>query len=370
MVLKSAPAPIALPDGSVPPQDLMVLDVSGSGVEAGRAYGAACRTLIERHLTHVLTRLQARRGFDRGEAFRRALPYREATRAQQPALAAEVDGVAEGAGLPLPAGWVLQLRAELMRDEERAAADECTSFAVVGEASADGGTLAGQNADLPAFYSDLLVLLRREAPGQPRLLTLTPAGQIGYHGMNDAGVAVFANFLHADGWRVGVPRYLLTRIALAERSREAAVAAVERTERASPRNVVIADEDGATDLELTVAESARLEPEEGLLAHSNHYVAPSLAEREESVGRALQNSRRRLARMQQLLRAERGRIDVPAMARLLRDRDAAPDALCRARGEWEDDVITIASTIAEVRARRLWITVGPPHQAAYHPYDV
>ena len=49
---------------------------------------------------------------------------------------------------------------------------------------------------------------------------------------------------------------------------------------------------------------------------------------------------------------------------------AASDALCRASGEWDDDLITIASTIAEVRARRLWITLGPPHAAAYHPYGV
>ena len=49
--------------------------------------------------------------------------------------------------------------------------------------------------------------------------------------MNEHGVAV-ANFLHTDGWRVGVP-HLLTRIALAERTREAALAAVTRTQRAS-----------------------------------------------------------------------------------------------------------------------------------------
>ena len=45
---------------------------------------------------------------------------------------------------------------------------------------------------------------------------------------------------------------------------------------------------------------------------------------------------------------------------------AAPDALCRAGGEWDDNLITIA----EVPARRLWITIGPPHQDAYYPYGV
>jgi hypothetical protein len=58
------------------------------------------------------------------------------------------------------------------------------------------------------------------------------------------------------------------------------------------------------------------------------------------------------------------------MAGILRDRDGVPDALCRALGEWPDDISTIASTIAEVDQRRLWIAIGPPHEAAYYPYQV
>src|SRR5205085_11372093 len=180
--------------------------------------------------------------------FARALPYRDFTLREQPDLGAEIDGVADGAGIPRPAAWVLQLRAELMRPAERAREHECTSFAVVGSASADGGTLAGQNADLPAFYSSLLVLVRRTPVDGPALLNLTPAGQIGYHGMNEVGVSVFANFLYSDRWRIGVPRYLLTRIGLSERTLGAAVEAIENTFRASPRNLMVADATGAFDV--------------------------------------------------------------------------------------------------------------------------
>jgi isopenicillin-N N-acyltransferase-like protein len=367
----AAASPLALPDGSLPPQDLRVLDVPGRGYAAGALYGEACRDLIREHLEYSLGRLDRGRGVGMEEAFRRAGAYRTLTMAEQPDLAAEIDGVARGANFGrAEAAWVLQLRAELQRPVENAREHECTSFAVVGEATADGETIAGQNADLPAFYSRLLVLLRRDVPGQGRVTTLTPAGQIGYHGMNEHGVAVFANFLHTDGWRVGVPRYLLTRIALAERTREAAVAAVARTLRASPRNLLIADRAGATDLETTPTEVARIEPTDGVLAHSNHYVAPVLEGAERAEAKGIANSRQRLAQMTALLRARRGTLDIPGIAAVLRDRQCAPDALSRAHGEWSDDVITIASTIAEVAARRLWIAIGPPHQAAYYPYSV
>jgi hypothetical protein len=188
--------------------------------------------------------------------------------------------------------------------------------------------------------------------------------------MNEAGVAVFANFLYSDGWRVGVPRYLFTRIALAERSREAAVAAVERTPRASSRNLMVADSNGATDLETATDATARVEPEDGIVAHSNHHVAPALQSRERTSESDLQNSRVRLHRMHTLLRDAQGTLDVPRIAGILRDREGAPDALCRLPGEAEDELITIASTIADVGARKLWIAIGPPNQAAYHAYAV
>jgi isopenicillin-N N-acyltransferase-like protein len=367
----AAPTPLGLPDGSTPPQNLRILDIPGSGFQAGALYGEACRDLIQEHLDYALGRLDRSRGVGAEAAFRRAAAYRTLTAGEQPDLAAEIDGVAHGANLSCTeAAWALQLRAELQRPVERANEHECTSFAVVGEATADGETIAGQNADLPAFYSRLLVLMHRTIPGQGRMTTLTPAGQIGYHGMNEHGVAVFANFLHTDGWRVGVPRYLLTRIALAERTREAAVAAVTRTQRASPRNLLIADPSGATDLETTPIEVARIEPTDGVLAHSNHYVAPALEHVERAAPEGIANSRQRLAQMTALLRERRGTLDIPGIAAVLRDRHCAPDALSRAPGEWTDDVITIASTIAEVAARRLWITIGPPHQAAYYPYSV
>jgi isopenicillin-N N-acyltransferase like protein len=363
--------PLALPDGSVPPQELRVIEVPGSGFAAGALYGEACRDVIREHLDHALGRLDRGKGIGMDEAFGRAGAYRAVTAAEHPDLAAEIDGVAHGANLACAeAAWALQLRAELQRPVERAKEHECTSFAVVGDATVDGATIAGQNADLPSFYSRLLVLLRRTIPGQGRMTTLTPAGQIGYHGMNEHGVAVFANFLHTDGWRVGVPRYLLTRIALAERTREAAVAAVTRTLRASPRNLLIADPSGATDLETTPTEVARIEPTGGVLAHSNHYVAPALASVERAAPEGIANSRRCLAQMTALLRERRGTLDIPGIAAVLRDRQCAPDALSRAPGEWTDDVITIASTIAEVAARRLWIAIGPPHLAAYYPYGV
>lgn len=349
------------------PAELQLVDVEGEGLAAGRAYGEACRDRIAEHLEGVLARLSGVHGVALARAHEHALRYRAATARAHPELAAEVDGVAQGANLTPPAGWVLQLRAELSQGV--GAAPECTSLAVTGSASAAGGTLAGQNLDLPPSYRDLLVLLRRRPLDGPPLLTVTPAGQIGQHGLNATGVAVFANFLVCDGWRVGVPRYLLSRLALAARTRQAAMLAVERTRRGSPRNLLVADPHGVVDVEATPTASARLHPRDGRLAHTNHFLS-RLRGHERADADWLRNSRHRLARVNALLADAEQPLGVDDLARILRDREGAPDAVCHVPGEGREELSTVASTIAETAERRLWVAVGAPHSAPYRPYDV
>ena len=157
------------------PAAATLLDVPGRGFQAGVLYGEACRDLIQAPgLCARQARPQPGRGVE--AAFRRAAAYRTLTAAEQSDLAAEIDGVAHGANLPCTeAAWVLQLRAELQRPVERA--NELMHLVRRRRRRHDGETIAGQNADLPSFYSRLLVLMHRTIPGQGRMTTLTPAGR-------------------------------------------------------------------------------------------------------------------------------------------------------------------------------------------------
>lgn len=340
------------------PPPLLRVRAVGPPRAAGRAYGEAAAPLIRRHLDLALAHLRAA-GVAEGAATERATAYRAATAAARPELADEVDGVAEGAGIARELAWVLQLRAELTRPRGRDGA-ECSSLAV---RDRHGAILAGQNVDLPTGYRDVLVLLEREPPGLPRVVTLTPAGQIGQNGMNADGVTLFANFLHVPGWRVGVPRYLLTRVALAERTRAAAVAAVAATPRAASRNLLIADPDGAVNVETAPAAIATAELRERPLLHTNHVLSERLAGQERAPAPLLANSRARLARLRAL--TDGVPLDRDALMAILRDRRGAPDALCHLPGDSEEDWATVASVIAEPAARRLHIAVGAPSRRPY-----
>ena len=74
----------------------------------------------------------------------------------------------------------------------------------------------------------------------------TTAGLLGHTGLNEAGVGVCANFVDdPGGWGEGLPRYLLSRLALREKTVDAALEAALRPPRAASRNLLIADATGA-----------------------------------------------------------------------------------------------------------------------------
>jgi isopenicillin-N N-acyltransferase-like protein len=341
----------------------------GSHREIGRQFGEACQPLIERHLDLALARLERRQRLSVAEALSRTARFRGYVERYAPFLAEEIEGLAEGAGIGQSQAYLLQLRAELdhhrVRDFEAAA--ECTTFVALSEATANGVGIVGQNADLPEFYSELGVMVELRPDDSPAVLMLTPAGQVSYIGINDRGMGAFANYLICDGWRDGYPRYLFSRLALQHDNVHDGLAAVRGVHRASSRNLIMLDrQDDALNFENTPTRGVSLRPQDGFLAHTNHYVAEELLEEERSEGPALENSRARLERITALLEKERGRFGVESAKAIFRDRGGLPNAICRVAGDVAgSDVVTFASVIAEPSEGRMWVAKGPPSRYSY-----
>ncbi|MGG0938380.1 C45 family peptidase [Brevibacillus centrosporus] len=350
---------------------------SGTHREIGQQFGGTCKELIRKHRDYALERLRSQTGISSRQVLEEAaMRYRPYVIQHADFFDEEIQGIAEGAGISLAEAYLLQLRAELARDLTMSS--ECTTFAVLPEVTSEGTGLIGQNADLPAFYSELGVVAEFVPNDAPAHLMLTPAGQVSYIGINDQGVGVFANFLTCDDWRVGFPRYLLSRLALMHGSVEEAIAAVRSVHRASSRNLIMLDRHGkAADMETTAAQDALIEPVAGLLVHSNHYITEELQQEERLPEQLLENSRVRLSRMRSLLEGKRGQLNAQVMQNILRDRETYPHPLCVAPGDAPyqtpgdqgADIITFASVIAEPGKGQLWIAIGPPHQYEYKCYS-
>lgn len=310
--------------------------------------------------------LQDKQGIARETELRNAHRLHPYVHESAPFFDEEISGIAEGARISIEEAWLLQLRAELgvvpaehIQDEP---GDECTSYAALAPATSVGVPLIGQNADLPSFYNQLGVVVEMIFDDMPSVLMLTPAGQVSCLGINDKGMAAF-NYLTCDGWRVGFPRYLFSRLALTHETVDDAIEAINGLHRSSSRNLMLMDgHGGAADLETTPARSARIDPEHDLIAHANHYEHPDLQDEERAKDSYLPNTRTRSTSMRNLLERHQSELNPEMMQTILRDRSSFPDCLCRE----ETDVpahhtITFASLIARPTRGEMWIAVGPPH---------
>lgn len=358
-----------------PPDILPFASVRGTWGAMGADIGQLFSPLIGRHLDAWIAHVMRETGAPRAAVVAAAQPYASSIQAHAPFLWEELEGMARGSGIPLEELLVLQARAEVLRAKRaaRPAAPaveppaECTTFAVGGRRAESGRTLFGQNVDLAPFLAEFGVIIRQQPREAPATLMYMTAGLLGHNGLNEAGVGVCANFVDdPGGWGEGLPRYLLSRLALREESADAALAAAMRPPRAASRNLLVADSRGNfLDAELLRKEAGIIRGRDGLLVHANHLESPEFQGYETPT----ENSLRRRERLETLLTKPPGPLAVADVQRAYRDHANAPHSLC-AHPFAGRDVQTVVSVIGDLGRLELHAAKGAPCRAVYATYTV
>jgi len=346
---------------------LPFIHAQGSWGEIGRQVGRMLAPAIERHVDAWTRHVVEETGCPRAAVEAAAAPFAAPIREHAPFLWEELDGMAGGSGVALARLLILQARAEVMRANKGTPAPlECTTFAVSGP-RAGGATLFGQNVDLVPFVESFGVVIRQMPKDAPAALLYTTAGLLGHNGLNEAGVGVCANFIDdPGGWGEGLPRYLLSRLALREESAEAARAAALAPPRAASRNLLIVDDRGTLiDVEALRKEAAVLRGVDGLLVHANHLEAPEFKDYEVPK----ENSLRRRERLQGLLADAKAPVTVADIQGFYRDHANAPHSLC-AHPFPGRNLQTVVSVIGDLTARELHAAKGSPCRAPYASYTL
>ncbi len=347
------------------------VSVGGSHAEIGYQLGRECRDGIGLALQHVseeisnFTTLEEAK--DRAEKY---LPYIERDAGH---MVEELEGLADGAGIAMAEALMLQLRFELVGFDGRGG-EGCSSFAIV-----DGGQRStGQNVDAPSWHKALGMVLEIRTPDGPDLLMYNYyPGMIGYLGINSAGLSVFGNAVVSPGWRIGFPRYLAVRLALEQETVAAAEAEIRQLHRASTINLVITDNAGTIrDLELDVEEVGALDPVNGRLFHTNHYLCEALVEKERLlplIPDTVDRLRVGKERLDAISLADPNVDVVATMRELLADHSIGPSSICRHKAEvsqydgdqWE----SIGSIIAEPDHGRMNVCFGNPCELVYEEFS-
>ena len=298
---------------------------------------------------------------------RRETDFKSAIRRHAPDLLEEIEGVAEGAGLPPDEVYALQLLDEEWAYRARRAAGptpaKCSSLAI---ASEGGPTWIAQNMDLGNYTDGHQAMLRISADGdKPAALVFTTAGMIGLMGVNAAGVGVCVNSLpQLPNAAEGLPVAFVLRRLLQTRGLDEASELVQSLPHATNQHYVIAASGGVRSFEASAATVVEYHaPDPSRVFHTNH---PLVAAASPTTPHAWENSEARLRSLTDRLAG--GAPGLGQIEDALCARDDPRHPVCRS-GAGRDG-FTTGSMISELTPGRVasWASAGPPDAGGYHAF--
>lgn len=336
-----------------------VVSVAGTPYEMGFQHGLIAAGLIQKYLIWI----ERMTGKSRDTLCAAALKFQPLMEKLSPRFVEEVRGLAAGADLSFEEALLCQVRGEAAQVRDEA----CTAFALTGKATKGGKTLAGQNQDLAPEYGDFAILLRIDPSDErPRMLMFTFAGQLGYSGLNEHGIAHFANALYDCPWQMGLPHYPIKRVCLEQTNLSGIDRVLSDHPTCSAGNMVICTGKGeVADYEIRPEGPARYYgDDEDSIIHANHYLTDDYGHHETN---SLADSCPRAERMRALVDEAYGDVTVDTMKSILADHKGDPAAICR---HGAVDMISVSGYIADATNRVLHVRKGHGCTGTWTAYDV
>ncbi len=326
---------------------LRVVRAEGPAAERGRTIGRELGETIVRSLAFYRELVAPE------DAGRLVAPYRAAA-AVLPEYVDLIEGMAVGAEVSSDELWLVNAFEEIEPALER-----CSTFTAL----AGGATILAHNEQWLAGDAGNLAVVVEACEDGTRIASPTVTCCLPAVGMNSHGVAQGIDSLSAPDDRVGIPRVLVSRHALAARDLGDAAGRAGVPGRAGGYAHVLARRGGeARTVETSSARSAILGPG----AHTNHYLDPELARD----GDSSEGSVARYERLAELLRDRPPATPEEAME-LLRDHASSPQAICEhgTPGDAQASVV-LFSLVCELESGRMWVAPGNPCGTPYEEVDL
>lgn len=208
-------------------------------------------------------------------------------------LVTEMRGVADGSGIDFWRIAALNARTEVLSSALGAKPGECSTI-VSAITTPLGVQTWDWHEELAPFWH-----LQRVSGTTHGYVGLTEHGILGKIGINNAGVGVMLNILgHRSDRAGGVPVHLVGARILADAANLAeAVDLLLAAPVSTSSAITVLAPEGAAIVELSPEGSRLIEPHDGVLLHTNHFIDPSLSAGEKK-GLYDPDSQLRLAELQ------------------------------------------------------------------------
>ncbi|PYI27528.1 acyl-CoA:6-aminopenicillanic-acid-acyltransferase [Aspergillus indologenus CBS 114.80] len=244
--------------------------LTGTPREIGLQHGKQLLFQIRNQLAVYEAMFQHTSKMSWGEVLELAEEFRATIARSTPDLLAEMQGIADGAGVTLLEIVALNCRSEISFGKF---ADGCTSLALHRRGR---GRILAQNWDFTTRVQGNLALVEIIQPDKPVIYMVTEAGIVGKIGFNSAGVGVCLNAIRAHPCLSSkLPIHIALRLCLESDSVDAAVQKLSSLGGvASSQHILIADPTVARGLELSPLGDEHLpEDKYGMVTHTNHFLA-------------------------------------------------------------------------------------------------
>ena len=278
----------------------------------------------------------------------------------------EIRGIAQGAGRPFLDILALNVRTEITfglftdtAGKVDIPSDGCTSLAWRTGSTSPSSFLA-QNWDWQTGQRGNLIVCHISQPDTdiPDIAQVTEGGIIGKIGFNARGVGCCLNAIRCRGVDpTKLPIHFALRAVLESESREAAVAKIKKLGIAGSGHILVADATGSIGLECTSKWVKELPADEkGVLCHTNHLL---LEHGDVDEPPWLEDSPRRLQRIQELTSALGVEQTRESILELFKDTEGQPGAINRASaGKWSFE--TLFNIVMDLTQKSATVTLGRP----------
>lgn len=319
------------------PQPFPFVSVSGAPYERGVRYGQAVPDRIRGSIALYGGTLDEL-GLDAKQKARLIGGFADHIAAFGAQYLEEMKGIAAGAGVSLEDIILINARTEIVSQARREtnrpeaeddAVDGCTGAVILPERSASGRLIHGQNWDWRAECAETAIVLRVTREDGPDFLTFVEAGGLARCGLNEAGIAITANYLESerDYQKNGVPLVLIRRKVLEQKHFAMALRVVAATPKTCSNNMMVSSAEGfAINFECAPDEVFPIYPADGLIVHANHWVSPVALSKLKDAG-LLGDSFYRDKRVQHLLEASK--LTPDDLKAAFFDDFGSPFAVCR-----------------------------------------
>jgi len=364
---------------------LPVLRLKGSPYEIGYRHGQQAQDKIQHNLEVYFRRFKNETALSRDEALNRAERYLQVIRRVSPSYARAMEGIALGSNTRLLEITALNVRYELMYSQFAKIglkavprADGCTAFGAMPEATVNHHLLIAQNWDWIPQVEGLFLKIRPTVG--PDVLCFTEAGVVGGKiGLNSAGIGLAINGLisNKDDWeRLRKPFHVRCSEILGSKTLSQAVSRITRGGRSCSANFLVGQQTklGAgmiVDVESAPEATGTLSPDQGILAHTNHFQNPERLRVKQVLDEERRSTLHRFARITRLLSQMRSGNRKMSMTRaedMLRDHDGKPESVCRHENNSfpaDERYRTVVSVVMDLYTGQLRTTLGSPCEREY-----